>query len=39
MFHERVNGIVCNADSWYELFGVKPGNKLYLAPESRIRIW
>lgn len=39
MFRERVNGVVCNADSWYDLFGVKPDNKLYLAPESRIRIW
>ena len=29
----------CNSDSWYDLFDVKPGNKLYLAPESRVRIW
>jgi putative endopeptidase len=35
----RVNGIVRNLDAWYELFGVKPGDKLYLAPADRVRIW
>ena len=39
LFHERVNGIVTNTDDWYDLFDVKPGDKLYLAPEKRIRIW
>ena len=39
MFRERVNGIVSNTDDWYDLFDVKPGDKLYLAPENRIRIW
>ena len=24
---------------WYDLFNVKAGDKLYLAPEKRIRIW
>jgi putative endopeptidase len=28
-----------NLDDWYEAFGVKPGDKLYLAPEDRVRIW
>jgi predicted metalloendopeptidase len=36
---ERINGVVTNTDDWYDLFDVKPGNKLYLAPEKRIRIW
>ena len=36
---ERVNGIVSNIDAWYELFDVKPGDKLYRAPEDRIHIW
>ena len=36
---ERVNGIVRNVDAWYDLFGVKPGDKLYLAPADRIHIW
>lgn len=35
----RVTGPVRNIDAWYESFGVKPGDKLYLAPEERARIW
>ena len=35
----RVNGPVRNIDAWYELFAVKPGEKLYVAPEQRVRIW
>ena len=35
----RVDGPVRNTDAWYEAFGVKPGDKLYLAPEDRVRIW
>jgi len=36
---ERVNGIVPNTNAWYDLFDVKPGDKLYLAPEERVHIW
>ena len=39
LFRERVNGVVTNTDDWYDLFDVKPTDKLYLAPENRIRIW
>jgi endothelin-converting enzyme/putative endopeptidase len=35
----RVNGIVRNFDPWYAAFNVKPGDKLYLPPEQRVRIW
>jgi putative endopeptidase len=35
----RINGIVRNFDEWYRAFEVKPGDKLYLPPEQRIRIW
>ncbi|KQM19528.1 M13 family metallopeptidase [Novosphingobium sp. Leaf2] len=35
----RVNGIVRNFDEWYKAFDVKPGDKLYLAPKDRVRIW
>lgn len=35
----RVNGVVRNLDAWYGAFAVKPGDKLYLAPEARVRIW
>jgi putative endopeptidase len=30
---------VRNLDAWYEAFGVKPGQKLYLPPDQRVRIW
>jgi endothelin-converting enzyme/putative endopeptidase len=35
----RVNGIVRNMDGWYRAFDIKPGHKLYLPPEQRVRIW
>ena len=37
--HNRVNGIVRLIDDWYRLYDVKPTDKLYLAPEDRIKIW
>ncbi|HEX3866638.1 MAG TPA: M13 family metallopeptidase [Gemmatimonadaceae bacterium] len=30
---------VRNLDPWYAAFAVKPGEKLYLAPAERVRIW
>ncbi|MBU2361906.1 MAG: M13 family metallopeptidase [Alphaproteobacteria bacterium] len=30
---------VRNVDAWYDSFGVKPGQKMYLAPEGRVRVW
>lgn len=30
---------VRNLDAWYEPFAVKPGQKLYLAPADRVRVW
>jgi putative endopeptidase len=35
----RANGAVVNIDEWYTAFGVQPGDKLYVAPEKRIKIW
>jgi putative endopeptidase len=35
----RVNGVVRNIDAWYEIFGVKPDEKLFVAPADRVRIW
>ena len=35
----RVNGVFRNVDAWYVAFGVRPGDRLYLAPGDRIRIW
>ena len=30
---------VRNLDAWYPAFDVQPGDKLYLSPEARVRIW
>jgi predicted metalloendopeptidase len=30
---------VRNVDAWYDAFGTQPGDKLYLKPEERPRIW
>ena len=30
---------VRNLDAWYEAFAVKPGQKLYLEPKERVKIW
>jgi len=35
----RVNGSVRNVDAWYTAFNVQPGDKLYLPPEQRVKIW
>ena len=35
----RVNGVVRNVDAWYSAFDVQPGDKLYLPPGERVRIW
>ncbi|WP_371867558.1 M13 family metallopeptidase [Duganella guangzhouensis] len=35
----RSNGPVVNQPGFYDAFGVKPGDKLYVAPEQRIIIW
>lgn len=36
---ERVNGVVSNTEAWYDLYDVKPGDRLYRAPEDRVHIW
>jgi|HubBroStandDraft_1064217.scaffolds.fasta_scaffold04445_8 putative endopeptidase len=35
----RVIGSTRNIDAWYEAFKVMPGDKMYLAPSDRVRIW
>jgi predicted metalloendopeptidase len=35
----RVNGMVWNMPAFYEAFGVKEGDKLYLPPDKRVKIW
>ncbi len=31
--------VVRNLDAWYSAFDVKPGQKYYLTPEQRIKVW
>ncbi|MEO8202017.1 MAG: M13-type metalloendopeptidase, partial [Gemmatimonadota bacterium] len=31
--------LVRNIDAWYDAFQVMPGQKLYLEPASRVRVW
>jgi putative endopeptidase len=35
----RTNGPTSNIDAFYDAFGVKPGDKMYRAPEQRVKIW
>ena len=35
----RVNGTIRNMEGWYAAYGIKPGDKLYVAPEDRVKIW
>lgn len=35
----RVNGVLPNIDAFYSAFDVKPGDKMYLPPEQRVKIW
>jgi predicted metalloendopeptidase len=35
----RVNGSLRNHPGYYEAFDVKPGDKMYLAPEDRVIFW
>jgi putative endopeptidase len=30
---------VRNNDAWYKAFNVQPGEKLYLAPDARVKVW
>jgi putative endopeptidase len=35
----RCNGVIRNLTEFYAAFGVKEGDKLWLPPKSRVRIW
>ncbi|MGI9272174.1 MAG: M13 family metallopeptidase [Woeseiaceae bacterium] len=35
----RINGVAPNVDDFYATYDVKEGDKLYLPPEQRVRIW
>lgn len=35
----RVNGGLVNIPAFYDAFGIKEGDKLYVAPENRAKVW
>ncbi len=35
----RVNGALPHIDAWYDAFGVKPTDKMYLPKEQRLSLW
>ena len=35
----RVQVPIRNIDAFYQAFGVKPGDPMYIAPQDRVRIW
>lgn len=37
--HIRINGIARLMDDWYRIYDVKEDQKLYVAPERRVKIW
>ena len=37
--YNRATQPLKNVDAFYEVFGVKEGDKMYIAPENRVRIW
>jgi putative endopeptidase len=35
----RCDGPIVNMDAWYQAFNIQPGDKMYVDPEKRIKIW
>lgn len=35
----RVNNIFVNVDDFYSIFNIKAGDKTYISPEKRVKIW
>ena len=35
----RVNGALPHINAWYEAFGVKPGDKMYIPESERLNLW
>ena len=35
----RVNGALPHIDMWYEAFGIKEGDKMYIPKEKRLQLW
>ena len=39
MKYLRINVVVQQFDEFLETYGIKEGDKMYLAPEDRVHIW
>ena len=37
--NNRVNGILPHITAWYDAFGITSHDRLYVAPENRIKLW
>ena len=35
----RVNGALPHIDMWYDVFGIKEGDKMYISKEKRLSLW
>ncbi|HEY0245884.1 MAG TPA: M13-type metalloendopeptidase, partial [Mucilaginibacter sp.] len=35
----RTNGPVSSSAAFYEAFGIKPGDKMYVAEKDRVNVW
>ena len=35
----RINRVLVNFEEFYEAFGIKEGDGMYVAPEDRVSIW
>ncbi len=35
----RVNGILPHIDAWYDAFDITPADKMYIAPDARVKLW
>jgi len=35
----RTNGVISNQGDFYNLFHVEPGDKMYIAPTERVKLW
>ncbi len=35
----RVDGALPHVQAWYDAYGVKPGDKMYLPKEKRLQLW
>lgn len=35
----RVNGILPHVDAWYDVFNINQSDKMYVAPEKRVKLW